>query len=171
MKKPDMQRESSAASKDAQKTAGIISIRSGKIPHQQIYQKLRRRGDLVKAYRERVLSQKTRTISLLGRKTPSAIHHTLLGYEVQASYKRIHCPDIATARYVKLFSELGCHSIKLPYDPTLTSELIPEFERMIEDATAYIRTLFARDSNLQRYVIRRIFGILRSQLALPDSDY
>ena len=68
-------------------------------------------------YRLRVLPVKTRNLQLLGKKSPARIIETLLGYEVKAFYKRVHCPDKVTARYVKLFTELGCRTIRLPYDP------------------------------------------------------
>jgi hypothetical protein len=118
----------------------------------------------VDIYRQRVLTQNTRTLRLLGKKSSAKIIHTLLGYEVQASYKRIQCPDMVTARYLKLFSELGCHSIKLPYDPTLTAQLIPELEAMVQAIVHRICELFPRDLSLQRYVIRRVFGVIRRQL-------
>jgi len=136
-----------------------------KIQHTRLLQSFDRYSDLIDAYREKVLTQRTRTIRLLGRKSPAKIIHTLLGYEVQASYKRIQCPDLVTARYLRLFSELGCHSIKLPYDPTLTEKLIPEFEAIVEGLNRKIRELFPQDMSTQLYVIRNIYGIIRRHLA------
>jgi hypothetical protein len=141
-----------------------IAIKIHKISHSKILQGSSNSIDLVEAYRQRVLTQKTRTIRLLGRKNSAKIIHTLLGYEVQASYKRIQCPDLVTARYIRLFSELGCHSIQLPYDPTLTAELIPGFEATLESITNSIRALFPKDQTTQYYILRQVFGILRRQL-------
>jgi hypothetical protein len=146
-------------------TAGRnLTIRNGKIPHQEILHASRDYADLVDTYRGKVLSQKTRTIRLLGRKSSAKIINTLLGYEVQASYKRIQCPDLVTARYLKLFSGLGCHSIQLPYDPTLTAQLIPELEAMVDNITRHIRELFPGDPPMQHYVIRKVYGIIRQRL-------
>ncbi len=136
-----------------------------KIQHLEILQASKSYAGLVECYRDEVLSQKTRTIRLLGRKNSARIIHTLLGYEVQASYKRIQCPDLVTARYLRLFSELGCHSIKLPYDPTLTERLIPVFEATINGLKEEIRRLFPKDSATQQYVIRKTYGIIRQQIA------
>jgi hypothetical protein len=122
---------------------------------------------LIAVYRERVLSQTTRTIRLRGRKNPAKIIHTLLGYEVQASYKRIQCPDLVTARYLRLFSELGCHSIKLPYDPTLTEILIPGFEATIDSIKGKIRDLFPSDFPTQQHVTCEVFALIRRELAAP----
>ena len=138
--------------------------RAQRISYQEIYRSATGATSLVDVYRQRVLTQNTRTLRLLGRKSSAKIIHTLLGYEVQASYKRIQCPDMVTARYLKLFSELGCHSIKLPYDPTLTAQLIPEFEDMVEAIVHRIRELFPRDLPMQCRVIRNVFAIIRRQL-------
>ena len=122
-------------------------------------------ADLIETYREQVVPAKTRTIRLLGRKNSARIIHTLLGYEVQASYKRIQCPDLVTARYLRLFSELGCHSIKLPYDPTLTEKLIPQLEASVENLQELVRQLFPQDPPTQRYALRKLYELLRRQLA------
>jgi hypothetical protein len=143
---------------------GPLTICSGRIPHHKIFRASKSAADLVDVYRTKVLTQSTRTIRLLGRKSSAKILHTLLGYEVQASYKRIQCPDLVTARYIKLFTELGCHSIRIPYDPTLTAELIPQFEAMVDRITGQAAEFFPQDVSLQRYVVRKWFRILRSRL-------
>ena len=119
---------------------------------------------IVEIYRLRVLQVKTRNLQLLGRKSPARIIETLLGYEVKAAYKRIHCPDKVTARYVRLFTELGCRTIRLPYDPTVTAELIPDLERAIARIESGVRELFPSDRTLQLYVLRKLYTHLRIQL-------
>ena len=145
-----------------------IELRNRRIPHQQILRALQGTAEdshnLVQVYRLQVLPIKTRTIHLLGRKGPARIINTLLGFEVQASYKRIHCPDMVTVRYLKLFTELGCHTIKLPYDPTVTARLIPEFEAAVERIVEGVRILFPESRTLQAYVLRQLYGIIRSRL-------
>jgi len=147
---------------------GRKGVNKQKIPHQKLLHEWQNYGDLhsslVEAYRQKVRSQKTRIIRLLGRKRSAKIIHTLLGYELQASYKRIHCPDLVTARYLKLFSELGCHSIHLPYDPTVTAQLIPEFENILENINRKVRETFPKNPGLQQYVIQKIYAIIRQQL-------
>jgi hypothetical protein len=120
--------------------------------------------DLVSLYRERVLTVRTRTIVLLGRKARARIINTLLGYEVQASYKRIDCPDLVTARYLKLFSDLGCHSIKLPYDPTVTAEIIEDLELALARIAEGVRRLFPDSMSTQVYVLRRLYELIRPKL-------
>ena len=145
-----------------------IELRNRRIPHQKIFTALQgsaaSSGNLLEVYRQQVLPIKTRTIHLLGRKGPARIINTLLGYEVQASFKRIHCPDLVTARYLKLFTELGCHTIKIPYDPTVSTRLMPELEASLESTVNGVRALFPESRTLQSYVLRKIYGIIRSQL-------
>ena len=140
-----------------------------RIAHQDILMKLQQASgngsrSLVEIYKTEVLPAKTRTIRLLGRKISARIIHTLLGFEVKASSKRLHCPDMVTARYLKLFTELGCRSIKLPYDPTLTARLVPELEAAIERVGAGVRQLFPEKRELQLYVIRQLYGYLRREV-------
>jgi len=164
MKKRNSNKRASNLPEILQTEKGPIPIRNGRIPHHKILQASKSAADLVDAYQTKVLTQNTRTMRLLGKKSPARILHTLLGYEVQASYKRIQCPDLATARYLKLFTELGCHSIKLPYDPTLTADLIPELEAMVDHITNQVAEFFPQDAPLQHYVVRHLFEIIRRKL-------
>ena len=146
------------------KKQAIIDARNPKISHQEILQTAINLTDFVDLYRREVLTRQTRSIRLLGRKNSAKIIHTLLGFEVQACYKRIQCPDLVTARYIRLFSELGCSSIKLPYDPTRTAQVIPQFEAMLDRVADCIRELFPQDRQTQRYVFQKVFSIIRRQL-------
>ncbi len=124
---------------------------------------------LVEIYRTEVLPIKTRTLHLLGRKCSAKIINTLLGYEVQASYKRIQCPDLVTARYLKLFTELGCRIIKLPYDLTVTGRIVPGLEAAIHRLHQGVSTVFAHKRRVQTYVIQRLYEHLRHELQLLGS--
>lgn len=164
MKRKKSSKPSSAIPEVIHTEKGPLYIQDGKIPHLKIVEASKSAAHLVDAYRTRVLAGDTRTIRLLGKKQPARILHTLLGYEVQASYKRIQCPDLVTARYLKLFTELGCRSIRLPYDPTLTAELIPQFEAMVTRIENQVAEYFPQDASMQHYVLRRLFSIIRRQL-------
>lgn len=150
-----------------------IEVRNRRIPHRKILKALQESaedsGNLVETYKKEVLPIKTRTIHLLGKKAPARIITTLLGYEVQASYKRINCPDMVTARYLKLFTELGCHTIKLPYDPTVTERLIPVLETAYDRVVKGVRSLFPDSRALQVYVLQRVFALIRSRLRFVES--
>ena len=145
-----------------------IQLKGSRIPHSKILaaidESAESSGGLVEVYRSRVLPIKTRTIHLLGRKSSPRIADTLLGYEVQAGYKRVHCPDRATARYLLIFTEIGCHSIRLPYDPTVTVELLPALEGSLARLKDGIAALFSGNKRIQRYVLQRVFRHLRARL-------
>ena len=145
-----------------------ISMRNQKIPHKEILSALQGSADspdnIAALYRQQVLPAKTRTIALLGRKGPARIVRSLLGYEVQSSYKRIQCPDLVTARYLKLFMALGCRSIRLPYDPTTTAALLPSLEHAFEKIGHAVQKMFAGAPQVQAHVMRRIYLHLRKQL-------
>ncbi|MEJ2109104.1 MAG: hypothetical protein P8Z37_04160 [Acidobacteriota bacterium] len=115
-------------------------------------------------YRKEVLSQKTRTVRLLGTKCSARIIQSLLGFEVQARHKRIQCPDLVTARYLKIFSEIGCHTVRLPYDPTLTERIIPQMESAYQNIEATVKKVFPHNPKLHRYVIQKIFAIIREEI-------
>jgi len=142
---------------------------SGEAPdgkHRGIYRKFLHDSNeysrFVETYRQKVLTKKTRAVSLPGRKNSARILYTLLGYEVQVARKRMSCPDSVTARYIRLFSELGFSSIQIPCDPTVTAELIPGFETALETLVARIRKCFPAER--QTYAIRKIYSIFREQL-------
>ena len=95
----------------------------------QVAQEIR---TLVSVYRDEVLTDRTRCVRLRGRKCHPEIITTLLGLEVRAGKKRITCPDMTTARYLKLFSELGLATVQIPYDPTQTARILPRLETAFE---------------------------------------
>jgi len=89
-------------------------------------------SELVDLYVGRVLAVRHREVSLRGRKCRATIMHTLLGYEVKAGRKRITCPDLTTARYLRAFAETGLAAIRIPYDPTVTRGIVSQAESILE---------------------------------------
>lgn len=118
---------------------------------------------LARTYRERVLRSRTRVVSLLGRKCRPQLLHTFLGFELKMGRKRITCPDMATARYLGLFAELGMPRIHIPYDPTETGRLLDEFERPLQKIKAYLLEEKAEKKQRQRKT-RRIYASIREKL-------
>lgn len=162
------QKHGSAFQNGSPKNGPSFMLDNNRIMHSRIIQESQNfpelHGGIVAIYRDEVLSNKTRTIRLLGMKSPAKINQTLLGYEVQARHKRILCPDLVTARYLKLFSELGCRSIRLPYDPTLTARLIPVLESAYQSIQVTVSDLFPDDPKCRQYTIQRICAIIRNEL-------
>ena len=81
-------------------------------------------------YRERVMTLRTRAHQLPAAPRPSAveIQHTLLGIELKAGRRRMLCPDLATARYLRVFARAGLKMVAVPYDITKISRLADELE-------------------------------------------
>jgi hypothetical protein len=114
--------------------------------------------EILGIYRSGTIDSRTRRVRLLGRKCEPVILKTFLGYELQMSRTRLNCPDLATARYLKVFAEIGCTEIEIPYDPTVTAEIIPRLEEL---AAGLKET--CPDSSQLRSVYRSLRRKLQSQ--------
>jgi hypothetical protein len=81
-------------------------------------------------YREKVRSHRTRSFEMdvPERENVAEILHTLLGIELKVGKKRFSCPDLATARYLRVFARIGCRSVAIPYDITKISVIADELE-------------------------------------------
>lgn len=81
-------------------------------------------------YAKKVRVQRTRAIEMEipERENQAEILYTLLGIELKVGKRRISCPDLATARYLRVFARLGCQSVAVPYDITKISVLADELE-------------------------------------------
>jgi hypothetical protein len=101
---------------DFMKTASIIeSLRDAWIPA---------------IYREKVRTQRTRSceMDIPERENSAEILFTLLGIELKVGKRRFASPDLATARYLRVFARIGCRSLAIPYDITKISMLADELE-------------------------------------------
>ncbi len=81
-------------------------------------------------YSEKVRTQRTRSVELKvpERENTAEILHTLLGIELKVKKNRFACPDLATARYLRVFARIGCMHVAIPYDITKISVIADEFE-------------------------------------------
>jgi hypothetical protein len=93
-------------------------------------------------YAEKIRTLRTRSYSLEipERENDSQILHTLLGIELKVGRRRFACPDLSTARYMRVFARLGCRQFAVPYDITTISTLADDLE------TAWQRTLLKFES-------------------------
>ena len=62
------------------------------------------------------------------RENQPEILHTLLGIELKIGRARFSCPDLSTARYLSVFTRVGCRKVAVPYDITLLSGIADELE-------------------------------------------
>lgn len=81
-------------------------------------------------YAEKVRPQRTRSFAMdiPERENEAEILYTLLGIELKVGKIRFSCPDLATARYLRVFARIGCRSVAIPYDITRISVLADELE-------------------------------------------
>jgi hypothetical protein len=64
----------------------------------------------------------------LPKSSAPEIHHTLLGIELKVGRRRMLCPDLATARYLRVFARARCRAVAIPYDITRISQIADELE-------------------------------------------
>ncbi len=85
---------------------------------------------LPKIYKEKIRSQRTRAYQLdvPERENQAKIQYTLLGIELLVGKRRFACPDLATARYLRIFARIGCREFAVPYDITMISPAADELE-------------------------------------------
>jgi len=110
-------------------------------------------------YQTKIRTLRTRSIQIevAERENAAIIQHTLLGIELKVARHRFACPDLATARYMRIFARIGCRSFAIPYDITRISSLADELE------TSWQRTLLELD-RLTTGRPGRSVSIVRSRL-------
>jgi len=110
-------------------------------------------------YRSRIRSGRTRRFrfTIPNRENRPEILHTLLGIELKVGRRRFSCPDLATARYLRVFARIGCDDIAIPYDISRLSAIADDLE------TAWQKTnlLMNRLSAAQR---RKIINLIREEI-------
>lgn len=89
----------------------------------------------------RVLPTRACSLEIPERENDVRILHTLLGIEIKTGRRRFACPDLATARYMRIFARIGCREFAIPYDITRISTLADELE------TAWQRSLLLLETN------------------------
>lgn len=133
-----------------------------------------------KIYAAKVRSQRTRsyTLQVPARENNAEIQYTLLGIELKVGKRRFACPDLAAARYLRVFARLGIGDFAIPYDITKVSVVADQLE------TAWHKTLLVIDAETQDFSAsgrsRCRNGVLRSMRteigetgagpAMPDFD-
>lgn len=91
-------------------------------------------------YAEKVRTQRTRAVELEipEHENAAEIFYTLLGIELKVAKSRVACPDLATARYLRVFARIGCRKIAVPYDITKISVLADELEVAWQKALLFL---------------------------------
>ena len=124
---------------------------------------------LVAIYRDHVLPLKTRQGKLLGRKCQPVLMKTFLGFELRLGRRRITCPDMITARYLRVFAELGVETIQIPYDPTRTGLILTELEESFANMKQVVKEGVEGERDPRRHV-QRVYGKIRAGLVKSESE-
>jgi len=114
---------------------------------------------LATIYSHKIRTIRTRSYSLdiPERENEAQILHTLLGIELKIGRRRFSCPDLPTARYMRVFARLGCREFAVPYDITKISTLADELE------TSWQRGLLLLETSTE--------GLSDRQIKRRRSDY
>ncbi len=119
-------------------------------------------------YSEKIRSGPTRSCALEipERENDVRILHTLLGIEIKIGRRRFACPDLATARYMRIFARIGCREFAIPYDITRISTLADELETAWQRSVLLLETNSAgvSDQKLKRNR-NRLLKSIREQIA------
>ena len=112
-------------------------------------------------YGQKVRSQRTRayTLDVPPRENRAEIQYTLLGIELKIGRKRFSCPDLATARYLRVFARVGCREFAIPYDITQISPVADELE------TSWQRSLLLLDQMDQNSARTKLVKTMRDEIA------
>ena len=127
----------------------------------EIDQEIERIGQI---YHQDVVVHSCRDMVLPGRKCKPQILYTFLGFELRMGRTRLSCPDVSTARYLKVFAEIGMKQVKLPYDPSRVRLLATGLEHSLDRIKEH---LLERDLDAPGHAasLRRVYARIRKRLA------
>ena len=109
-------------------------------------------------YEKKIRSQRTRSykLNILKKENRADIQYTLLGIELKVGRKRFACPDLATARYLRVFARLGCNDFAVPYDITRISPAADEIETSWQHALVLLEKLAGDDTAARSSLIKTL---------------
>jgi len=118
-------------------------------------------------YHEKIRSGRTRSVSIdvPERENTAIIEYTLLGIELKVGKRRLTCPDLSTARYMRVYARLGCRDFAIPYDITQISGFADELETSWRRIDLLIDKLTPDASARSRSLARtKVIRAIRDQL-------
>lgn len=109
-------------------------------------------------YEKKIRSQRTRSykLNISKKENHAEIQYTLLGIELKVGRKRFACPDLATARYLRVFARLGCNEFAVPYDITKISPAADEIETSWQRSLVLLEKLSSDDVAARSSLIKAI---------------
>lgn len=109
-------------------------------------------------YEKKIRSQRTRSykLNIPKKENRADIQYTLLGIELKVGRKRYACPDLATARYLRVFARLGCNEFAVPYDITKISPAADEIETSWQRSLVLLEKLAGNDAAARTSLIKTL---------------
>ncbi|MBK6724835.1 MAG: hypothetical protein IPG58_16695 [Acidobacteria bacterium] len=109
-------------------------------------------------YEKKIRSQRTRSykLNIPKKENRADIQYTLLGIELKVGRKRFACPDLATARYLRVFAPIGCNEFAVPYDITKISPAADEIETSWQRSLVLLERLSSDDVAARSTLIKAI---------------
>ena len=97
-------------------------------------------------YLQTIRPQRTRAYNLEipQRENDAQILHTLLGIELKVGKRRFACPDLSTARYLRVFARIGCRDFAIPYDITKIAPAADDLEMSWQRSLLILEDEFGR---------------------------
>jgi len=116
-------------------------------------------------YRDKIRVLRTRayTLGVAPRENEAEVLHTLLGIELKVGRRRLSCPDLSTARYLRIFARIGVNEIAVPYDISKIAALADELE------SAWHYTLLLLEENMPAQKRGRSVGIKLMRRELEEA--
>lgn len=107
-------------------------------------------------YEKKIRSQRTRSyrLNIPKKENRADIQYTLLGIELKVGRKRFSCPDLSTARYLRIFARLGCNEFAVPYDITKISPAADEIETSWQRSLVLLEKLAGNDGAARTSLIK-----------------
>lgn len=118
-------------------------------------------------YAKKIRTQRTRSLNIdvPERENEAHIQYTLLGIELKVGKRRFACPDLATARYMRVFARIGVREFAVPYNITKISVIADDLETAWQRVSLMI---FENSKELeppaQKRLRGRIVKLLRNEI-------
>jgi hypothetical protein len=100
-------------------------------------------------------------LGIPAKENEAEILYTLLGVELKVGRKRLSCPDLSTARYLRIFARLGVNEIAVPYDISK----IAAFADELELSWQYTLLLIDREYSGQKRARSSVIKLMRQEIA------
>ena len=108
----------------------------------------------------RVLRTRAYRLDVPFRENDAEILHTLLGVELKVGRKRLSCPDLSTARYLRIFARLGVAEVAVPYDISKIAAFADEFE----SGWQFTLLLLEREYAAQKRARSAVIKLMRQEI-------